>query len=327
MPAVIIIRIILLPIKPGIFFSLFFSFYCLSLTCLFSFFFPQHRMKYCRQVIALALNIKNHFDRVVHHQHGKPIKQCSLPLEMPAHMQLTITSSSAGSSSEVVSYQFDSVEDYLCEKYPCDKSRNSSSSAAPALSCSRPKRSSSSRRPKRYEDEDDSSEQEEEDDEEEEYGTDGDSMDNRPSHHQQRRSPRKLQASPKIKIEKGLLQSSSPRPTMKIKKSYKTKPYSLSTSCHSHDDVTLKRKRGRPPKNRSTETNKEEEVEWTIHSPMDEVIHYNNRHYEDFENDFQPIVGEDSEEDEDEEEEVQLKKRRFNTPGKLNTFRFNFYFS
>jgi hypothetical protein len=303
----------------------FLFFYYLFLTFSFSHSFTHNRMKYCRQVIALALNIKNHFDRMVNHQQGKPIKQFSLPLEMPSHMQLT------DSSSEVVSYQFDSVEDYLCEKYPADKSRNSS--AVPALSCSRPKRSSSTRRPKRYEDEDDSSDEEGDDDEEEEeYGSDGD----RPYHHQQRRSPRKLQAIPKIKTKTEFLPSSSPRSSMKTKKSYKAKPSSLSTSCHSQDaGVPLKRKRGRPPKNRSAETNKEEEMEceameWTIHSPMDDMNYNYNHHHNhlhDFENDFQPIVGEDSDEDDNDEEEgiAQIKKRRFNTPGKL-VYHFLFFF-
>ena len=48
---------------------------------------PLFRATFCRQIVALALNIKNHFDRVVNQNAGKPIVQIILPTPLPEDMR------------------------------------------------------------------------------------------------------------------------------------------------------------------------------------------------------------------------------------------------
>jgi len=44
------------------------------------------RSMYCRQVIALAMNIRNHFDRIMNQQMYRTIVQITLPYPMPSHL-------------------------------------------------------------------------------------------------------------------------------------------------------------------------------------------------------------------------------------------------
>lgn len=65
------------------------------------------RMRFCKQIVALAFNIRNHFDRIVNKQTKGSIYQILLPHSMPTHMLLNSTS--------ILYHEFD-LEDFLSIK-------------------------------------------------------------------------------------------------------------------------------------------------------------------------------------------------------------------
>lgn len=105
------------------------------------------RSKYCRQILALALNIKNHFDRIVNQQQARPIRQIELPIAMPPHMK---------NLPYVTSYDFCDIDSYVAERTP--KSANTAIINATARSL-RTRRKS--KRSKYTSSEEDSAEEEE----------------------------------------------------------------------------------------------------------------------------------------------------------------------
>ena len=95
---------------------------------------PSCRSKYCRQILALALNIKNHFDRSVNQHPNRPICQLHLPFPMPNHM-VHATYSTV--------YQYIDVDAYLNDRVPKPREVEISSSR-PKRKVKRPRYDSSS---------------------------------------------------------------------------------------------------------------------------------------------------------------------------------------
>ena len=79
---------------------------------------------YCRQAVALAVNIRNHFDRIVHQQRDATIPQIGLPLEMPPHMKMNdcvpINTKKVGDEVVIcaLSYKYQVLEAFVVAKFP-----------------------------------------------------------------------------------------------------------------------------------------------------------------------------------------------------------------
>lgn len=86
--------------------------------------FDSFRSMYCRQAVALAVNIRNHFDRIVHQQRDATIPQIGLPLEMPQHMKMNdcvpINVKKIGDEVVVnaLSYKYQVLEVFVVTKFP-----------------------------------------------------------------------------------------------------------------------------------------------------------------------------------------------------------------
>jgi hypothetical protein len=120
----------------------------------------MYRSKYCQQIVALALNIKFHFDRIVNQNRGEIIRQIKLPLAMPSHMI---------NEAVEMEYRVITVSTFLNDKSSGKSSKKYSSSSLSGITTASPlkARLRSRRRKTRrhYNDYEDDTEDEEDDEE------------------------------------------------------------------------------------------------------------------------------------------------------------------
>jgi hypothetical protein len=85
--------------------------------------FDRLRTFYCQQAVALSVNIRNHFDRILHQQRDNCLYQVTLPVGMPDHMVLENFASEFHPTDIAVTaipltVVFSSLDKFIVSKFP-----------------------------------------------------------------------------------------------------------------------------------------------------------------------------------------------------------------